>query len=179
MTSTKDESSDSMIKVAFRCAVVAAFFSIPIGIASPMSPLLKAGQAMEEIAYRKLVPRITKDFMSVNFLAAYISYLVLVDRAVGGNGWMPYLNPLTAQIPAMSCLIASHMFFPGQWIFIMEPSWKNKIRLSMRFFLKGTVAYSKVHVPVAVGLGGAVGLIFWPTRWKRLNHSVTTNNVPS
>lgn len=153
-----------------RTVLCGVLFATPLCVTAPLSPLLKLSQTQEN--KKSIIPRMMSDFFYVNFIASAAAYWVLVEPFIpnpkGREGFLPYLGPLTAQIPALSCLVGSHLFYPGLWAIVNEPTWKLRRREFVRLNVKCFFAFGQVHVPVAVGLGAAVGLLLYPAKFLKL-----------
>ncbi|CAG9578487.1 conserved hypothetical protein [Leishmania major strain Friedlin] len=153
-----------------RTVLCGILFAIPLCAAAPMSPLLKLSQTQEN--KKSIIPRMMSDFFYVNFLASTAAYWVLVEPFISNprakEGFMPYLGPVTAEVPAVSCLFASHLFYPGLWAIVNEPTWKLRRHEFVRLNVKCFVAFGPVHVPAAVGVGAAVGVALYPFKYMKL-----------
>ncbi|AYU81052.1 hypothetical protein conserved [Leishmania donovani] len=153
-----------------RTVLCGVLFATPLCAAAPMSPLLKLSQTQEN--KKSIIPRMMSDFFYVNFLASTAAYWVLVEPFIPNprakEGFVPYLGPVTAEIPAVSCLFVSHLFYPGLWAIVNEPTWKLRRREFVRLNAKCFVAFGPVHVPAAVGLGMAVGVVLYPFKYMKL-----------
>ncbi|KAG8342085.1 hypothetical protein ERJ75_000728600 [Trypanosoma vivax] len=159
-----DLPSQSTFRRAVRTTVCATLFAVPFCVSIPSSPLLKLSQTQD--AKKTLIPRMMSDFFYVNFLASGLSYYMLVEPKIANerarHGFMPWLGPVTAQVPALSCLVASHLFYPGMWALFNERTWRERLREFARLNTKCFFAYFPIHVPAAVAIGVAVGTILYP-----------------
>lgn len=153
-----------------RTIICGALFAIPLCVSIPMSPLLKLSQTQEN--KKSIVPRMMSDFFYVNFAASAAAYWTLVEPYIPNpkakEGFVPYLGPLTAQIPAFSCLVTSHLFYPGMWALFNEQTWKLRRREFVRMNLKCFFAFGPVHIPVIVGLGASIGLLLYPFKFMKM-----------
>ncbi|CAJ1032021.1 hypothetical protein, conserved [Leishmania shawi] len=153
-----------------RTILCGVFFATPLCAAIPMSPLLKLSQTQEN--KKSIIPRMMSDFFYVNFFASAAAYWVLVEPFIPNprakEGFVPYLGPVTAEIPAVSCLLLSHLFYPGLWAIVNEPTWKLRRQEFVRLNTKCFLAFGPIHVPAAVGLGAAVGVTLYPFKYMKL-----------
>ncbi|KAG5473237.1 hypothetical protein CUR178_03157 [Leishmania enriettii] len=153
-----------------RTLLCGILFATPLCAAIPLSPLLKLSQTQEN--KRSIIPRMMSDFFYVNFFASATAYWMLVEPFIPNRkakeGFVPYLGPVTAEIPAVSCLLISHLFYPGLWAIVNEPTWQLRRREFVRLNVKCFVAFGPVHVPAAVGLGAAVGVVLYPFKYMKL-----------
>ncbi|GET90858.1 hypothetical protein, conserved [Leishmania tarentolae] len=153
-----------------RTVLCGVFFATPLCVAAPMSPLLKLSQTQEN--KKSLIPRMMSDFFYVNFLASTAAYWALIEPFIANpkakEGFLPYLGPVTAEIPAVSCLFVSHLFYPGLWAIVNEPTWKLRRQEFVRLNVKCFFAFGPVHVPAAVGLGAAIGVVLYPFKYMKL-----------
>ncbi|KEG07552.1 hypothetical protein DQ04_09461020 [Trypanosoma grayi] len=154
----------STFKLIIRTTVCATLFAIPFCVSIPSSPLLKLSQTQD--TKKTLIPRMMSDFFYVNFIASWCAYYFLVEPRITNEkakkGFTPYLGPITAQVPGLSCLFASHLFYPGMWAVFNERTWKERRREYVRLTTKCFCAYAPIHVPAAVAVGGVVGLVLCP-----------------
>lgn len=157
-------------KKLIRTIVCGALFGLPFCIAAPSSPLLKLSQTQDN--KKALIPRMMSDFFYVNFIAAAASYWFLVEPFIpnpkGKDGFLPYLGPLTAQVPAAGCLVTSHLFYPGMWAVFNEVTWKLRRREFVRLNTKCFFAYANIHVPGAAAIGFGVGCCLYPFKMAKL-----------
>lgn len=176
-TSTSSSSADgdaftdySAYRRVVRTILCGALFAVPLCVSIPMSPLLKLSQTQDN--KKSIVPRMMGDFFYVNFAASAAAYWFLVEPYIPNpkakEGFMPYLGPLTAQIPAMGCLVTSHMFYPGMWAIFNETTWRMRRREFCRLNLKCFFAFAPLHIPAAVGLGAGVGLLMFPFKMLKM-----------
>ncbi|KAG5472470.1 hypothetical protein LSCM1_03869 [Leishmania martiniquensis] len=153
-----------------RTVLCGVLFATPLCVAIPMSPLLKLSQTQEN--KRAIIPRMMSDFFYVNFFASATAYWILVEPLIPNprakEGFVPYLGPLTAEVPAVSCLVTSHLFYPGVWAMVNEPTWKLRRREFVRLNIKCFFAFGPIHVPAALGLGAAVGVTLYPFKYTKL-----------
>lgn len=160
----------STYRRVIRTVLCGVLFAAPLCVSIPMSPLLKLSQTQEN--RKSIIPRMMTDFFYVNFAASAAGYWLLVEPFITNlkakEGFVPYLGPLTAQIPAMSCLVTSHLFYPGLWAVFNEQTWSLRRREFVRLNVKCFFAYGPLHVPAAVGLGAAIGLLLYPFKYVKL-----------
>lgn len=160
----------STYRRVIRTVICGALFAIPLCVSIPMSPLLKLSQTQEN--KKSIVPRMMSDFFYVNFAASAAAYWVLVEPYIPNpkakEGFVPYLGPLTAQIPALSCLVGSHLFYPGMWALFNEQTWQLRRREFVRMNLKCFFAFGPIHIPAAVGLGASIGALLYPFKFMKL-----------
>ncbi|KAG5498746.1 hypothetical protein JKF63_03039 [Porcisia hertigi] len=153
-----------------RTVLCGVLFATPLCAAVPMSPLLKLSQTQEN--KRSIIPRMMSDFFYVNFFASATAYWLLVEPFIPNprarEGFVPYLGPVTAEIPAVSCLFTSHLFYPGLWAIVNEPTWKLRRQEFVRLNAKCFFAFGPVHIPAAVGLGAAIGVVLYPFKYMKL-----------
>ncbi|KPI82945.1 hypothetical protein ABL78_8040 [Leptomonas seymouri] len=153
-----------------RIVICGLLFAVPLCVSIPMSPLLKLSQTQEN--RKSVVPRMMSDFFYVNFAASAAAYWLLVEPYISNpkakEGFLPYLGPLTAQVPSMSCLVTSHLFYPGLWAIFNEPTWTLRRREFVRLNVKCFFAFGPIHIPVAVGLGTSIGLLLYPFKFMKL-----------
>lgn len=160
----------SAYRRVIRTVVCGLLFAVPLSVAIPMSPLLRLSQTQEN--KKSIVPRMMGDFFYVNFAASAAAYWRLVEPYIPNSkareGFVPYLGPLTAQVPAMSCLFTSHLFYPGLWAIFNETTWQMRQREFWRLNIKCFFAFSPVHIPAVVGLGASVGVVMYPFKFLKL-----------
>ncbi|KAL7702797.1 hypothetical protein N2W54_002477 [Lotmaria passim] len=160
----------STYRRVIRTVICGVLFAVPLSVSIPMSPLLKLSQTQEN--KKSIVPRMMSDFFYVNFAASTGAYWVLVEPYIANpkakEGFVPYLGPLSAQIPAMSCLFTSHLFYPGLWAIFNEPTWALRRREFVRLNVKCFFAYGNIHIPAAVGLGACIGVLLYPFKLFKL-----------
>lgn len=151
-------------KKLIRTIICGVLFGLPMCVAIPNSPLLKLSQTQDN--KKMLIPRMMSDFFYVNFIAAAASYWCFVEPFIpnpkGREGFMPYLGPVTAEIPALGCLITSHLFYPGMWAVFNELTWPVRRREFVRLNIKCFFAYANVHIPVVAAIGFGVGCSLYP-----------------
>lgn len=151
-------------KKLIRTFICGAMFAVPLCVAIPNSPLLRLSQS--ESNKKNLIPRMMTDFLYVNFFASTMSYYFITEPYITSqkalDGFMPYLGPLTAQVPGFSCLIVSHLFYPGMWAVFNELTWRERRREFVRLNTKCFFAFSTVHIPAIVGLSALVGTFLYP-----------------
>lgn len=174
-SATDDESEASAVygaplyKQIVRSFICGLAFGIPIAIVAPLSPLLRLSQTTDN--KKALLPRMMKDYFIVNFCAGAMAYGLIVDPRVtnplGREGLLPYLGPITAEVPALGCLVASHLFYPGLWALLNEVTWRDACRECVRLSIKCFFAFSSVHLPGAIGIGFLIGTIFYPFKWRK------------
>ncbi|KPA83316.1 hypothetical protein ABB37_02977 [Leptomonas pyrrhocoris] len=160
----------SAYRRVIRTIVCGLFFAVPLCVSIPLSPLLKLSLTQEN--KKSIVPRMISDFFYVNFAASAAAYWLLVEPFIPNpkarEGFLPYLGPLTAQVPAMSCLFTSHLFYPGLWAIYNEPTWALRRREFVRLNVKCFFAFGPIHIPSAVGLGVSIGLLLYPFKFMKL-----------
>ncbi|KAK7199171.1 hypothetical protein NESM_000887000 [Novymonas esmeraldas] len=153
-----------------RTVLCGTLFAVPLCAAIPLSPLLKLSQTQEN--KKSIVPRMMSDFFYVNFIASAATYWALVEPRIPNpkakEGFVPYLGPITAEIPATGCLVASHLFYPGLWAIVNEPTWTLRRQEFVRLNVKCFFAFGPVHVPAILALGAAVGAVLYPFKFMKL-----------
>lgn len=170
--STIPADSGSTLKWLCRLAVVGVFYGLPCAGLATLSPLIKLSLNAEN--YTQLAPRIMSDFFFVNAIAATIAYNYFVERKARQvnpyveSGFLPYLGPITAQIPALACLVSSHAFFPGMWAVFNERSWHMRMKESLRLTAKTLIAFLPAHGPAVVGIGIGVGCLMAPFKIAKI-----------
>lgn len=159
----------STFKWLCRVCVAGLCFGAPLGAMSTVSPLIRL--SLNNDNFKQLAPRITSDFFLVNFTASATAYAYFIDKPcdnpLAKNGFMPYLGPVTAQIPAMSCWVLSHCFFPGFWAIFNEKTLKTRVWEAARLSAKTWFAFAPYHGSAAVGVGAAVGLVMYPFKYAK------------
>ncbi|EPY25656.1 hypothetical protein STCU_00771 [Strigomonas culicis] len=159
-----DSAQHPTYKKLIRTFICGAMFAVPLCVTIPNSPLLRLSQS--ESNKKSLIPRMMTDFLYVNFFASTVSYFFISERYITNQkaleGFMPYLGPLTAQVPGFSCLVVSHLFYPGMWAVFNELTWRERRREFVRLNTKCFFAFASVHVPVIVGLSALVGTFLYP-----------------
>lgn len=158
------EDRHSTYRLLIRTVLCGALFAVPLCVIIPNSPLLRLWQTQD---YKKaLIPRMMSDFLYVNFIARTASDGQLVEPYVKNpaakEGFLPYLRPLTAQVPGLSCLVVSHLFHPGMWALPNKVTWQSQRREFVRLNTECVFAFAPLRVPAAIGLGTAVGLVLYP-----------------
>lgn len=152
-----------------RTLLCGILFAVPLCVAIPMSPLLRLSQTQDN--KKNIIPRMMGDFFYVNFIASTAAYWFVVERFIPNpkakEGFVPYLGPVTAEIPALSCLIVSHLFYPGLWAIVNEKTWTLRRHEFVRLNLKCFFAFGPTHIPAAVGLGAVVGLLLYPFKYAK------------
>ncbi|CCW68115.1 unnamed protein product [Phytomonas sp. Hart1] len=152
-------------------AIVCGFlFGLGFCVATPASPLMQL--SLTEENKKGLIPRIMKDFFYLSFTASSLAYWCVVEPSITNpkakEGFTPYLGPLTAEIPAFSCLVLSHLYYPGIGALVNETTWREKRREFMRLNLKCFFAYAPVHIPATLLIGATLGLIMYPFKLMKL-----------
>ncbi|RHW71929.1 hypothetical protein DPX39_060041900 [Trypanosoma brucei equiperdum] len=154
-------------KRIIRTTICATVFAVPFCVSAPSSPLLKLSQTQD--TKKTLIPRMMSDFFYVNFIASWLSYYYIIEPGVinekAMHGFMPWLGPISAQVPGLSCLLASHLFYPGMWALFNERTWGERIREFVRLNTKCALAYSPIHLPAAVAIGSIIGIFFYPFKF--------------
>ncbi|RNF04195.1 uncharacterized protein Tco025E_08006 [Trypanosoma conorhini] len=157
----------SKFKLIVRTTICAVLFAVPFCVSIPSSPLLKLSQAQD--AKKTLIPRMMSDFFYVNFIASGCAYYFLIEPRITNEkakkGFMPYLGPLSAQVPGLSCLVLSHFFYPGMWAVFNERTWRERRREFVRLNTKCFFAYAPIHIPAAVAIGAGVGVVLYPFKF--------------
>lgn len=157
------------LKQALRIGICGLLFAVPISAAVPTSPLMRL--SMSKNNQKAVMTRMMSDFFYVNFFASSIAYAVLIetrlDKQCYGGGILPALGPLSAQLPAVCCLCASHLFYPGAWAIINETTWKSRRQTFIRLNAKCFVAFAPYHIPALTLLGGVVGLLMFPFKYYK------------
>lgn len=160
----------STFKKLVRTVICGACFAIPFCVAIPTSPLMAL--TMNQEAKKQIIPRMMSDFAYVTFIGSTLGYWFGVEPFTPNprakDGFMPYLGPVTAEIPALSCLVASHLYFPGTWALINEANWKERRRVFVRLNAKCFFAFGPVHIPAALLIGVGVGVVLYPFKFFKL-----------
>jgi hypothetical protein len=163
--------SGSLFKWCIRTSLVGVSYGLALGALATISPLVRL--SLNENNFKQLAPRIMSDFFTVNFFASAASYAWFIERNNADNvhvkdGFLPYLGPVTAQIPSLSCLVVSHCFYPGMWAVFNERTWRDRCREGTRLSIKTLVAFSAWHVPGVMAVGFVVGCVVYPSKWSKL-----------
>ncbi|ESL08395.1 hypothetical protein TRSC58_03902 [Trypanosoma rangeli SC58] len=157
----------SRFKRIVRTTICAVLFAIPFCVSVSSSPLLKLSQAQD--TKKTLIPRMMSDFFYVNFIASWCAYYFIIEPRITSEkakrGFMPYLGPITAQVPGLSCLFVSHLFYPGMWAVFNERTWRERRREFVRLNTKCFFAYAPIHIPAAVAIGAGVGIVLYPFKF--------------
>lgn len=157
------------LKQGLRIVICGLLFAVPISAAVPTSPLMRL--SMSKNNQKAVMTRMMSDFFYVNFFASSFAYALLIesrlDKQLYGGGILPVIGPLSAQIPAVCCLFASHMFYPGAWAIINETTWKSRRQTFIRLNAKCFVAFAPYHIPALAFLGGVVGLLMFPFKYYK------------
>ncbi|KAH9580088.1 hypothetical protein LSM04_007777 [Trypanosoma melophagium] len=157
----------STFKLIIRATICATLFAVPFCVSIPSSPLLKLSQTQD--SKKTLIPRMMSDFFYVNFFASWCAYYFIIEPRIKNEkakkGFMPYLGPITSQVPGLSCLVASHLFYPGMWAVFNERTWKERRREFFRLTTKCFFAYAPIHIPAAIAIGVGVGTILYPFKF--------------
>lgn len=161
----------SLFKWCIRTSIVGISYGLALGALATLSPLVRL--SLNENNFKQLAPRIMSDFFSVNFVVGAASYAWFIERKHSDNihvreGFLPYLGPLTAQIPSFSCLVASHCFYPGMWAVFNERNWRDRCREGTRLSIKTLFAFSAWHIPGVVAVGLVVGSVMYPSKWSKM-----------
>ncbi|CAD2218022.1 hypothetical protein, conserved [Angomonas deanei] len=166
---SENDNHHPFYKRIVRASICGVLFAIPLSVAIPASPLLRLSQTQTN--KKSLVPRMMTDFFFVNFLAAFSAYFVVSEYFITSDaakeGFMPYLGPISAQIPAWNCLLASHMFYPGMWAVFNERTWKARRVEFVRLNTKCFFAFAPVHVPATIVLGLFAGVVLYPFKYMK------------
>lgn len=160
----------STFKWCLRLSIVGAAYGLMLGGLATLSPLVRL--SLNENNFKQLAPRVMSDFFTVNFFVGSASYAWFIERKHADNrhvrdGFLPYLGPITAQIPSVCCLLGSHCFYPGMWAVFNEKTWRDRCREGARLTCKTLVAFSSWHVPGVVGVGVVIGCAMFPSKWSK------------
>ena len=150
-----------------RLCVCGLLYGAAFAVMAPASPGLRVSQTQDITA---IIPRIMTDFLGLNFFTAAFTYNYAIDKRnkeMTAGGWLPWLGPISAFGPAFTCLVASHMFYPGQWALYCEPTWRTKLREFFRLNMKCLVAFSYYHVPPVAAMALVIGVLFYPYKYFR------------
>lgn len=167
-------------KWCLRSCIVGVTYGLAIGGLATLSPLVRL--SLNDNNFKQLAPRIMSDFFTVNFLVGAASYAWFIERKHKDNvhvrdGFLPYLGPVSAQVPSACCLVASHLFYPGMWAVFNERTWRDRIREGSRLSLKTLVAFSAWHVPGVVAIGVVLGGALYPSKWSKLRRLERENQL--
>ncbi|CCW61588.1 unnamed protein product [Phytomonas sp. EM1] len=163
------DESYSTYRRLVRTIVCGSLFGLGFCIATPTSPLMRLSLTQEN--KKDLVPRMMRDFFYISFSASALTYWCVMEPSITNpkakEGFMPYLGPLTAEIPALSCLVASHLYYPGIGALVNEVTWRERRKEFVRLNLKCFFAYAPVHVPATLLIGASLGLIIFPFKFMK------------
>lgn len=154
------------IRKACRSVACGFLFSVPFAAAIPTSPLMRL--SMNKSNQKAVMTRMMTDFFYLTFFTSTMVYGVIVESLFSNpayaTGLLPTLGPITAMIPGVGCLIASHLFYPGAWAIINERTRRDRRVTFFRLNTKCFLAFAPIHVPATLLLSAGLGCSLYPLK---------------
>jgi hypothetical protein len=153
----------SAFKRCVRVALAGVIFGVPLGCATPSSPLFRLLVSKDSIV--TLAPKVSMQFTGLSASVVAVTYWLTVERRqenrVALEGLLPYVGPPRGALLTLSALTACHLWFPGSAAFVHEVPGKQ-LSQYVRMTAKCFVAFLPVHGVYALSVGLGCGFCLWP-----------------